>query len=70
MRTVMSSGDEIKVRVGADLKRSFQRACKSRDMSASQVIRMLMRTYIAECAEGKQPGLFEPRPSSSDIPNR
>ena len=51
--------DEIKVRLDADLKRAFKRACKARDMSASQVLRQFMRAYVADCAEAAQPGLFE-----------
>ena len=51
--------DEIKVRLDGDLKRAFKRACKARDMSASQVLRQFMRAYVADCAEATQPGLFE-----------
>lgn len=57
--------DEIKVRLDSDLKQAFKRACKARDMSVSQVLRQFMRTYVVDCAEAAQPGLFESAPSSS-----
>lgn len=51
--------DEIKVRLDGDLKQAFKRACRERDMSASQVLRQFMRAYVVECSEAAQRGLFE-----------
>lgn len=65
MVTLPPPDDEIKVRVDSDLKRAFQRACKARDMNASQVLRHLMRAYVTDCSKGRQPGLFEPTPPST-----
>ena len=59
--------DEIKVRLDSDLKQAFKRACSTRDMSASQVLRQFMRAYVADCSEGTQRSLFENAPASTPI---
>ena len=59
--------EEIKVRLGGDLKQAFRRACSARDMSASQVLRQFMRAYVADCSEATQRGLFESAPASTPL---
>lgn len=40
------------LRVPADLKKAFDMACKQNDLSASQVLRTLMRDYAKKNAQG------------------
>lgn len=59
--------DEIKVRLDGDLKQAFKRACSTRDMSASQVLRRFMRAYVSDCSEATQGSLFENVPVSTPL---
>ena len=60
---------EIKIRLDGDLKQAFKRACSTRDMSLSQVLRQFMRAYVSDCSEATQRGLFENTPVSTSLPS-
>ena len=48
----MSSEATIKARVPAELKTSFEAAAKANDLTASQVLRHLMKRYVQDNAQG------------------
>lgn len=43
----------IRARIEGDLKRAFEDACKRNDLTASQVLRQLMREYVQKHAQGQ-----------------
>jgi len=45
----------IRTKCPADLKMAFENACKQEDLSASQVLRKLMRQYVKEHAQPELP---------------
>ena len=44
--TQMSKEVGIRIRVDEQLRREFTEACKSQDLTASQVLRNFMRAYV------------------------
>lgn len=50
-----------------ELKEAFLRVCKKDDLTAAQVLRAFMRSYIEHQVRGKQPDLFEGLLASSNI---
>lgn len=44
----------MRVRVEADLRDAFVRACKQQETTAAQVLRAFMRGYIEHAAYGRQ----------------
>lgn len=58
----------LRIRVESQLREDFLRACKKDDLTAAQVLRTFMRTYIEQQFRGQQPDLFEsPIVSASSI---
>jgi len=57
----------LRIRVDNQLREDFLVACKSEDLTAAQVLRAFMRSYIEQHFRGKQPDLFSGTPSSSTI---
>lgn len=49
----------LRIRLENDLREAFLSTCKREDLSAAQVIRAFMRTYVEERAGGMQPDLFQ-----------
>ena len=55
----------FRVRVDEKLRQEFLEACRGKDLTASQVIRAFMRTYVEESSRSRlQNDLFV---SSSDV---
>ncbi len=48
----------LRIRVDTQLREEFLRACKKEDLTAAQVLRAFMRTYIDRQARGLQAELF------------
>jgi hypothetical protein len=60
----------LRIRVESQLKESFLLACKKNDLSAAQVLRAFMRSYIEQQSLGKQSDFFQGSIESSEIINR
>ena len=57
-RTKVESG--LRIRVDNELREAFIKACNSRDMKASQVLRNFMREFVERAAvESVQGALFD-----------
>lgn len=54
--TVKESG--LRIRVESQLREDFLRVCKKDDLTAAQVLRAFMRTYIDRHMRGQQVDLF------------
>lgn len=57
----------LRIRVESQLREDFLRACKKDDLTAAQVIRAFMRSYVDRQRHGEQPDLFEASASSTKI---
>jgi len=55
-RTLKESG--LRIRVESQLREDFVRTCKKDDLTAAQVLRAFMRSYIDRQQRGKQAELF------------
>jgi metal-responsive CopG/Arc/MetJ family transcriptional regulator len=42
----------LNLRLPADLKKSFDAACKANDQTSSQIIRAMIREYVKKKAQG------------------
>lgn len=49
----------LRIRVEGQLREDFIQACKKDDLTAAQVLRAFMRSYIDRQRHGEQPDLFE-----------
>ena len=49
---------QLRIRVEPDLHRAFLEACRAEDLSAAQVLRSFMRTYIEGYEVSRQQDLF------------
>jgi hypothetical protein len=49
----------LRIRVESQLREDFLRACKKDDLTAAQVLRTFMRTYVEQHVRGQQINLFE-----------
>lgn len=49
----------IRVRLDTRLRDDFVSACRSGDLTAAQVLRAFMRSYVENKNAGRQPDLFE-----------
>lgn len=59
----------FRLRVEPELRQAFIDACKASDLSAAQVLRSFMKSYIGEASIGMQGNLFvgeEPSNYASD----
>ena len=52
----------LTVLVDPDKKKAFERLCASQDLTASQVIRQLMRNYLAEHSVSYGPSAQKTKP--------
>lgn len=57
----------LRIRLGNDLREAFMRACKKDDLTAAQVLRAFMRSYIEHQVHGKQSELFGGALASSNL---
>lgn len=57
----------LRIRLENDLREAFLRACKKDDLTAAQVLRAFMRSYIEHQVRGKQSELFGGAFASSDM---
>lgn len=48
----------LRIRVESQLREDFLRVCKQEDLTAAQVLRAFMRTYIERRMRGQQVDLF------------
>ncbi len=48
----------LRIRVESQLREDFLRVCKNEDLTAAQVLRAFMRTYIERRMRGQQVDLF------------
>ena len=48
----MSDNTSLNLRLPSELKKAFEDACERNDLSASQVIRAMMREYVRQNAQG------------------
>ncbi|RYF36631.1 MAG: CopG family transcriptional regulator [Comamonadaceae bacterium] len=55
----------LTVLIDADKKKAFEELCAARDITASQVLRQLIREYLAEHGESYEPALA-PRRATDD----
>lgn len=60
----------LRIRVESQLKESFLLVCKKNDLTAAQVLRAYMRSYIEQQSLGKQSDLFQGSIESSGKINR
>ena len=51
----------LRIRVENDLREAFLTTCKSEDLTAAQVLRAFMRSYVEHRGGGLQPDLFQQR---------
>ena len=59
MGTRMTKDVGLRIRVDEKLRKDFVSACKSQDLTASQVLRAFMRQYVNEILPtANQPDLF------------
>lgn len=58
--TQMIKTAALRIRISPDLHQEFLNACKLQDLSASHVLRELMKSYIDEHKGDHQPELFAP----------
>ena len=49
----------LRIRVDNDLRQAFLSVCKSEDLTAAQVLRAFMRSYIEQRGDGLQIELFQ-----------
>jgi hypothetical protein len=49
----------LRIRVENQLREDFLRACKKDDLTAAQVLRAFMRSYIEQQVRGKQADIFQ-----------
>ncbi|WP_374496603.1 plasmid-related protein [Vogesella indigofera] len=54
----------LRIRVEAQLREDFLRACQKDDLTAAQVLRAFMRSYVDRQRHGEQPDLFQDALSS------
>ena len=57
----------LRIRVENDLREAFLTTCKREDLTAAQVLRAFMRSYVEQKAGGVQPDLFQDKPKISEI---
>jgi len=60
----------LRIRVESQLKESFLLVCRKNDLTAAQVLRAFMRSYIEQQSLGKQSDLFQGSIESSGSINR
>lgn len=63
----MTKESGLRIRVENQLRESFLLVCKKNDLTAAQVIRAFMRSYIEQHSLGKQSDLFQRDFESSSI---
>lgn len=63
----MTKESGLRIRVENQLRESFLLVCKKNDLTAAQVIRAFMRSYIEQQSLGKQSDLFPRDFESSGI---
>lgn len=51
----------LRIRVETQLREDFLRACRKEDLTAAQVLRAFMRSYVERQRFGEQVDLFEDR---------
>lgn len=57
----------LRIRVETQLREDFLRACKKDDLTAAQVLRAFMRSYVDRQRHGEQPDLFQDALGSKKI---
>jgi len=57
----------LRIRVDNDLRQAFLSTCKSEDLTAAQVLRAFMRSYIEQRGGGLQIELFQEHISIDEI---
>lgn len=57
----------LRIRVENELREAFLSTCKREDLTAAQVLRAFMRSYVEQKAGGVQPDLFQERQPISEI---
>ena len=59
----------LRIRVENDLREAFLNTCKRADLTAAQVLRAFMRSYVEERGGGLQPDLFQERLATTETKN-
>ena len=59
----------LRIRVDTKLRSQFYAACKARDLTASQVLRAFMRSYVSGSYSNQQIDLFLPSDSIKELNN-
>jgi hypothetical protein len=59
----------LRIRVENELREAFLIACKREDLTAAQVLRGFMRSYVEQKAGGVQPDLFREPPFTNETKN-
>ena len=57
----------LRIRVENDLREAFLTTCKRADLTAAQVLRAFMRSYVEQRGGGLQPDLFQERFATTEI---
>lgn len=57
----------LRIRVETQLREDFLRACQSDDLTAAQVLRAFMRSYVDRRRHGEQPDLFQDALGSKNV---
>jgi hypothetical protein len=57
----------LRIRVENDLREAFLTTCKREDLTAAQVLRAFMRSYVELKAGGVQPDLFKEGSNPSEM---
>ena len=57
----------LRIRVESELREAFLSACKREDLTAAQVLRAFMRSYVEQKAGGVQPDLFQERQPNTEV---
>lgn len=64
----MSGEIGLRIRVDDKLRHEFIEICKAQDITAAQVLRAFMRSYVEEHGERiRQPELFDERPARGSV---
>lgn len=59
----------LRIRVENDLREAFLSTCKGEDLTAAQVLRAFMRSYVEQRGGGMQADLFRGRFATNEIRN-
>jgi hypothetical protein len=67
MSTYNMKESGLRIRVENDLREAFLSTCKREDLTAAQVLRAFMRSYVEQKVGGIQPDLFKSGSSMAEV---